>query len=39
VRHGHRPRSDGEVGLKVVKILESAELSLLNGGTRERISY
>jgi len=36
---GRRPRSDGEVGLKVVKILEAAEKSLLNGGEREPIAW
>jgi predicted dehydrogenase len=39
ILHGRRPRSDGEVGLKVVKILESAEKSLLNGGMREPIMW
>jgi len=39
ILHGRRPRSDGEVGLKVVKILESAEESLLNGGMREPIVW
>lgn len=34
-----RPRSDGTVGLRVVKILESAERSLLNGGLREQIVW
>jgi predicted dehydrogenase len=37
--HGRRPRSDGESGLKVVKILESADVSLANGGTREPIIW
>lgn len=39
ILNGRRPRSDGEVGLKVVKILESAEKSLLNGGMREPIVW
>jgi predicted dehydrogenase len=39
ILHGRRPRSDGEVGLKVVKILESAEKSLRNGGLREPIEW
>ena len=39
ILHGRRPRSDGEVGLKVVKILEAAEKSLLNGGGREPIAW
>lgn len=36
---GRAPRSDGQVGLKVVKILESADRSLHNGGTREPIEW
>ncbi len=32
---GQRPRSDGWVGVKVVKILEAAQKSLMNGGLRE----
>ena len=39
VRHGHSPRSDGQVGLQVVKILEGAERSLRNGGTVEEMVW
>ena len=35
IRTGERPRSDGRVGAKVVRILEQADKSLLNGGGRE----
>lgn len=38
IKNGTRPRSDGFVGLKVVKVLESAQKSLLDGGTREPIA-
>jgi len=37
VRTGERPRSDGRDGLEVVRILEAATRSLLNGGMRERV--
>jgi predicted dehydrogenase len=37
IRTGERPRSDGRDGLEVVRILEAATRSLLNGGTGERI--
>ncbi|MBI4319139.1 MAG: Gfo/Idh/MocA family oxidoreductase [Chloroflexi bacterium] len=37
VRTGQRPRSDGYAGLRVVKTLEMAQKSLLNGGLAERI--
>jgi predicted dehydrogenase len=33
------PRSDGHSGLRVVKVLEGAQISLLNGGTQEPISW
>ncbi len=39
IRTGGCPRSDGEKGLKVVKILESAQRSLLNGGQELLIEY
>jgi predicted dehydrogenase len=39
ILYGRRPRSDGEVGLKVVKILESAEASLRHGGRSELIEW
>jgi predicted dehydrogenase len=35
IRAGSGPRSDGQVGLKVVRILERADASLRNGGLRE----
>jgi len=35
IREGKQPRSSGEVGLKIVRILEKAQASLLNGGERE----
>ena len=34
IRDGKRPRSDGWAGLRVVNILEQAQKSLHNGGTR-----
>jgi predicted dehydrogenase len=34
---GKEPRSNGRVGLEVVRVLESAQRSLLNGGRRELI--
>jgi len=34
VREGKRPRSDGEVGLRVVRVLEAAMRSLRSGGAR-----
>jgi len=37
IRDGREPRSSGKIGLKVVKILEAAQHSLMNGGQRQRI--
>lgn len=37
IRTGATPRSDGLSGLRVVKVLEAAEKSLQNGGTRDPI--
>lgn len=37
VRTGKQPRSSGEVGLKIVRILEKAQASLLNGGQAEKL--
>ena len=34
---GKQPRSSGEVGLKIVRILEKAQKSLLNGGQGEKL--
>lgn len=39
VRNGSQPQSNGAVGLKVVKALEAANRSLLNGGAREVIQW
>ena len=39
IRTSKCPRSDGEKGLKVVKILESAQRSLINGGLELAIEY
>lgn len=38
VRYGKTPRSSGLTGLKVVRILECAQRSLLNGGEGENIA-
>lgn len=35
IRQGAEPRSSGRVGLEVIKVLEAAQCSLLNGGTKE----
>lgn len=37
IRQGSEPRSSGRVGLEVIRILEAAQCSLLNGGSREVI--
>lgn len=39
IQEGKEPRSSGGVGLRVVKILEAAQRSLLNGGMREDIAW
>ena len=39
IRHDQVPRSDGEVGLQVVRILEGAQRSLKNGGYPEDLSW
>ncbi len=39
IEEGKEPRSSGKVGLKVVRVLESAQKSLLNGGLRETIVW
>lgn len=39
IREGTEPRSSGKVGLKVVRVLEAAQKSLLNGGMREDILW
>ncbi len=38
IREGKRPRSDGVAGFNVVRILEVAEKSLLNGGMAELLN-
>lgn len=35
IQHGLEPRSSGRAGLDVIRVLEAAHCSLLNGGTRE----
>ncbi|HZT97542.1 MAG TPA: Gfo/Idh/MocA family oxidoreductase [Chloroflexota bacterium] len=37
IRTGKKPQSDGLSGLNVIKVLESADKSLHNGGTRDAI--
>jgi len=39
IRYNKKPRSNGVVGLRVVRILEHAQRSLLNGGEGETISW
>ncbi len=39
IRNERTPRSDGKQGLKIVKILESAQRSLMNGGLELAIEY
>jgi predicted dehydrogenase len=39
IRNGSAPFSDGEHGLKIIKILESAQRSLVNGGLELTIEY
>jgi predicted dehydrogenase len=34
---GERPQSDGWSGLRVTQVLEAADKSLMNGGTRKKI--
>jgi len=38
IRSGDRPRSDGRAGLQVVRILETVEKSLYNGGVMEPLA-
>jgi len=38
IRSGERPRSDGRAGLQVVRILETVEKSLYNGGAMEPLA-
>jgi predicted dehydrogenase len=39
IREGTEPRSSGKVGLRVDRVLEAAQRSLLNGGMREDILW
>ena len=39
IREDKEPRSSGRVGLKVVKVLEAAQRSLLNGGVQEKVLW
>ncbi|MBA4376805.1 MAG: gfo/Idh/MocA family oxidoreductase [Anaerolinea sp.] len=39
IRTGATPRSSGEVGLKILKVLETAQHSLLNDGAELKIDY
>jgi predicted dehydrogenase len=39
IRDSKEPRSNGKVGLKVVRVLEAAQRSLLNSGLREKILW
>ena len=39
IRNDEEPRSNGEVGLRVVKVLAAAQRSLINGGKREKILW
>lgn len=39
IRTGKATISDGEMGLKVVQVLEAAQKSLMNGGEREKVIY
>jgi predicted dehydrogenase len=39
IQEGKEPRSSSRVGLRVVKVLEAAQRSLLNGGMQEKILW
>ena len=39
IRTGATPRSDGQEGLQVLRILETAERSLHNGGVELLVEY
>lgn len=39
IRSGVAPRSNGEDGLNVIKVLETAQRSLVNGGVELKIEY
>jgi predicted dehydrogenase len=38
IREGKRPRTDGENGLRVIRVLEAAQASLAKGGAAEEIA-
>jgi predicted dehydrogenase len=38
IAKGRQPKSDGSIGLKVVRVLELANKSLINGGRRESLA-
>jgi predicted dehydrogenase len=38
IRDGREPQSSARVGLKVVKVLEAIQRSLINGGLQEKVS-
>ncbi len=39
IRTGSNPRSSGEVGTRILKVLETAQRSLLNGGIELTVEY
>lgn len=39
IRTGREPRSSGRVAMKVIRVLETAQYSLLNGGMKEEIPW
>ena len=39
INNGEKPRSDGENGYQVVKIVEKINQSLKNGGRKEKVSF
>jgi predicted dehydrogenase len=39
IANGKKPRSDADLGLKVVQVLETAQRSLDNGGTKETMQW
>jgi predicted dehydrogenase len=39
IRTGAKPRSGGEEGVKVLKVLETGQRSLINGGVELRVEY
>ena len=39
IQSGNKPRSDGVEGLKVIRVIEAAQKSLMNGGRNEEILW